>query len=423
MIANDDLSTGVGIILEEQRQAPMEDRRKVAVSAARIAPLLPPIYEAATDPSKWQVAFAGVVHALGGNSGLIFSHQATPGQHGIWVPYQCSDEGLRRYAERYHAFDIWMQRAHLLGAFVPGNVVTGDDLLPRKEFLASVFYREHLSRYDIHDICAGVLHDGSEPDIPLVNVSIYRPLASPIFGETDKALLAALIPHLREATRIGFRTATLERRAGILHSALETISPALVLLDAQGRVVFTNGRAQKLLTANDRLRVVDGRLVVERRQQARLDALLEESSTEETMLGISRPAGKPSLWLIRVPMLLEGSDPPDARRPTIALMIHDSQATDTIDVKGFAKVHGLTPAEARLIGLLLENTSLPSVSKHLGVGIHTVRSQLSAIRLKTGARRQAELMRMLMSWPHRLDRRRPGSRAFPSSHSGRNQFG
>lgn len=381
----------------------MQTRQNDLTMSARVAPLLPGIYAAATNPLRWPEVLGAIVRLLDGHKGLLFSHQATPEQKGIWVPHRITDEDFRPYVERYHAFDVWMQRGHELGVFVPGKVVTGDDLLPRQEFLDSVFYREHLALHDIHDLCAGILHDGSEHDIPIVHIAIYRPLAKPSFGEADKMLLAALIPHLREATRIGFRTASIERQVVIMQSAVETLSPALVLLDAQGTVVFANSRAQRLLTSNDRLRVVSGRLIVEGGQQAKLDALLKASPTGETMFGVLSPSGKPNIWLIRVPMPLGGNSPPDARRPTVALMIHDSTAIDTIDFEGFAKVHGLTPAEGRLMNLLLQHTALPPVSRELGVSIHTVRSQLRSIREKTGTQRQAELVRMLMSWPRRMD--------------------
>jgi len=295
-----------------------------------------------------------------------------------------------------------MQRGHELGVFVPGNIVSSDDLLPRKEFLASVFYREFLAQSDIHDLCCGVLHDGSEPDIPIVHIAIYRSHAMPVFGADEKTLLAALIPHLREATRIAFRNGALERRAGMMQCAVDTISPPLLLLDKQGKVVFANERAQDFLESNDTLKVVDGRLTVANGQQARLDALLGDRRTEETLLGITRPSDKGNLWLIRVPMPLEGNAPPDARRPSIALMIHDATAIDRIDLEGFAKVHGLSRAEARIMSLLLEHASLPPIAQELDVTLHTVRSQLRAIREKTGARRQAELVRMLMSWPKRV---------------------
>jgi DNA-binding CsgD family transcriptional regulator len=102
-------------------------------------------------------------------------------------------------------------------------------------------------------------------------------------------------------------------------------------------------------------------------------------------------------------MLPGGDAPPDARRPTIALMLHDSEATNTIDMKGFAKVHNLTPSESRVLSLLLEHVSLPPIALALGITMHTVRSQLRTIREKTGAKRQAELVRMLMSWPRRIE--------------------
>jgi DNA-binding CsgD family transcriptional regulator/PAS domain-containing protein len=372
--------------------------------AAQIALLLPAIYAAATNPSRWLDAFAPIVQLLGGHKGLVFSHQATPNQQGIWVHYQISNEDFRPYVEHYHAYDIWMQRAHENGIFVQGRVFTGDDLLPRKEFLDSVFYREFLALHDIYDVCGGTLHDGSEAGIPRVHVAVYRPETTPTFSTQEKVLLAALIPHLRESIRISFQLGSLERRASIMQTAVETISPALMLLDAQGKVVFTNRRAQAFLTANDNLKIMADTLVVEgRQQQARLDALLKISPAQETLLGIPHSSGKHNLWLIRVPMLPGGDAPPDARRPTIALMLHDSEATNTIDMKGFAKVHNLTPSESRVLSLLLEHVSLPPIALALGITMHTVRSQLRTIREKTGAKRQAELVRMLMSWPRRIE--------------------
>ena len=48
-------------------------------------------------------------------------------------------------------------------------------------------------------------------------------------------------------------------------------------------------------------------------------------------------------------------------------MIHDSAAIDRIELKGFAKVHDLTPAEARIMDMLLEHASLPPIAQALGV--------------------------------------------------------
>ena len=366
---------------------------------SRILPLLPAIYDAATNHSCWPEAFAQIVRLLGGNSGMIFSHQATPEQQGLWVPYQCSEEAMKRYAEHYYKYDIWMQRGHELKAFWPGNVITSDDLVPRKELHASVFYREFLVPQDQHDGAWVILHDGSDPDIPIVNVAIFRSHTMPFFGEAEKALLAALYPHLREATSIGFRLGAAKQRASVLQAAVDATTPPMLLLNNEYRVIFANKRAQELLKGNDALLVVEGKLNTTVRQQAKLDALLKEERMGGSMLGIKHPSDKHNIWLLRVPMLQKDHSPPDARRPAMALMIHDPTATDKIDLGSFAKVHDLTRAEARLVGLLLEHGQLPPIAQELGLSKHTIRTQLRAICEKTGAERQTKLVKMLMSWP------------------------
>ncbi|MCZ7654910.1 MAG: hypothetical protein M5R42_12435 [Rhodocyclaceae bacterium] len=87
-----------------------------------------------------------------------------------------------------------MQAGEARCVFVPGNVITGDDLPPRRAFLDSLFYREFLRPQDIHDVCGGMLHDGSEPGIPRIHVAVYRSLSRAVFGEADKEVMRSLVP-------------------------------------------------------------------------------------------------------------------------------------------------------------------------------------------------------------------------------------
>lgn len=238
----------------------MEDHAQSVDAAACAAAVLPCLYAAASDPARWPEALRAVAGLLDASRGLIFSHQARPEQRGLWVEWQIPPEAAQRYAEHYHAHDIWMQRGHALKVWVPGRVIVGRDLLADKPFLDSRFYREFLAPQDIRDLCAGVLHDGSEPGVPRVHIAVYRPHAKPRFNAADKARMAALLPHLREATRIGFRLADLEQRLHIAHAAADTILPALVLADRSGRIVFANRPARLLCAAGDGLRLKEGRL-------------------------------------------------------------------------------------------------------------------------------------------------------------------
>lgn len=382
----------------------MTNKTSADAAAAHVAGALPCIYAAASDPDKWPGALQAVAGLLGATQGLIFSHQATPEQRGMWVSCRISPEATQRYVARYHAHDIWMQRGHALNVWLPGRVVVGKDLLPDKTFLDSLFYREFLAPQDIRDLCAGVLHDGSEPGIPRVNIAVYRPHAKPRFSGADKALMAALLPHLREATRIGFRLAELEQRLQIARATADTILPALVLADRSGRIVFANRPAQLLCAAGDGLLLKEGRLkIASARLQSRIDKLLAQSEAQGAALQIPRPSGKPAYWLIPVDVPQTEESPPDARRPSRALLIHDP-ATQGANIEDFAVLHGLTPAEARLLETLLLHSTLPEAAQHLGVSINTVRSQLRSVLDKCGACRQVELMRMVVSWPRRSRR-------------------
>lgn len=378
----------------------MANKTSDDAATARVAGALPCIYAAASDPVRWPEALQAVAGLLDASQGLIFSHQATPEQRGMWVSCRISPEATQRYIAHYHAHDIWMQRGHALNAWVPGRVVVGKDLLPDKAFLDSLFYREFLAPQDIRDLCAGVLHDGSEPGIPRVNIAVYRPHDKPRFNDVDKTLMAALLPHLREATRIGFRLAELEQRLQIARATADAILPALVLTDGAGRVVFANHPANALFATADGLRLNEGRLkVASSRLQSKLDRLAQNEA-QSAALQIPRPSGKPAYWLIQVDVPQTEESPPDARRPSRALLIHDP-ATQDANLQDFAVLHGLTPAEARLLVALLLHSTLPEAAQHLGVSINTVRSQLRSVLDKCGARRQVELMRMVVGWPRR----------------------
>lgn len=382
----------------------MTNKKSADPAAARVAGVLPCIYAAASDPARWPEALQAVAGLLGAAKGLIFSHQATPEQRGLWVSFRISPEATQRYIEHYHAHDIWMQRGHALNIWVPGRVVVGKDLLPDKAFLDSPFYREFLAPQDIRDLCAGVLHDGGEPGIPRVNIAVYRPHAKPRFNDADKAAMAALLPHLREATRIGFRLSEMEQALRIARATADAILPALVLTDGTGRVAFANHPANALLAAADGLRLNEGRLkIASTRLQAKLDKLLTQSGAQCAALQIPRPSGRPAYWLIQIDLPATCESPPDARRPSRALLIHDP-ATPGANLQDFAVLHGLTPAEAKLLEALLLHSTLPEAARHLGISINTVRSQLRSVLDKCGARRQVELMRMVVSWPRRCGR-------------------
>ncbi len=79
-----------------------------------------------------------------------------------------------------------------------------------------------------------------------------------------------------------------------------------------------------------------------------------------------------------------------------ALLLIDMQSASQASADQLLQhIYGLTPAEARLAILILHGESPASAAVRLQVSLPTVRSQLSAVLKKTGALRQADLVRRL----------------------------
>lgn len=81
---------------------------------------------------------------------------------------------------------------------------------------------------------------------------------------------------------------------------------------------------------------------------------------------------------------------------SVSLVFQDAGAGWAGGLDHLADAFGITAAEARLAGALMNAESLQAYGKRQGVTLHTLRSHMAALFRKTGTRRQAELVRLLM---------------------------
>jgi DNA-binding CsgD family transcriptional regulator len=67
------------------------------------------------------------------------------------------------------------------------------------------------------------------------------------------------------------------------------------------------------------------------------------------------------------------------------------------------RLYGLTPAESRLAAKIAEGRSLEQAAVMLNITTETARSYIKRILSKTGVKRQAELVRLLLLGPAYLN--------------------
>ena len=86
----------------------------------------------------------------------------------------------------------------------------------------------------------------------------------------------------------------------------------------------------------------------------------------------------------------------DVARPRTILFITDPEATVDLRRRQLGEDFGLTPAEAAVAVEVLEADGLQAAAGRLGISLATARTHLAHVFDKTGTRRQAQLVRLLL---------------------------
>lgn len=378
------------------------EARAEASAGADLTAVIAEIQESALDPARWRGVLELLAGRVGGHKAILRTFEATPETGGLWVTYGIKQFFLDEYARHYQTRDVWEGGARRKGLLTAGRVLTGDIILPRREFLASEFYRDFLRCDDIHDLLALVLHDGSRPPMPMTVLSVFRSHSQPVYGSVECEIAGRCMPHLARAVELNFRSVEMRLRSTLQGVALEHFAPAIIYLGRDDTVLHVNPAAGALLDARDGLKVEGGKLVAaperdnEGPQNARPDPDARVTAPSEVSRYV-RPSGKLPYVGVRVWLAHDEDEPRDARRPWFALLLHDPAAAADHDFGLVARLYRLTPAESRVLQMLVRYGSAKAIFHHTDLNENTVRGQLKSILRKTGTHAQAELIRLALT--------------------------
>jgi DNA-binding CsgD family transcriptional regulator/PAS domain-containing protein len=237
------------------------------------------------------------------------------------------------------------------------------------------------------------VHDGAEP--------MQAAHVDPSCQELHRRLL----PHLRRAREMQRRLAQQSLgRCGALE-ALDSLAGGVMVLDGTGCVCYANKEAEKLLAAGQGLRLDQAGSVrtVMQWQNETLYRLIGHAAAGERKLEnrgclrVSRAQGQP-LALLMAPFQDKGAGPGEMKTGAL-VFIHDPDATPAPLADTVRWHFELTPTQARLAGALAAGDSLAECARAMRISVATARTHLKEVFAKTGARRQADLVRLLLSSP------------------------
>lgn len=365
--------------------------------------LIGSIYEAAMQPdgAAWQGVLEAMRQRLNASSAFMFTPYLRPAE-GFYTSINIPQEFFDVYATYYFRKDVWTLAAEQKDAS-RGNYYTDQMLVPECDLIGTEWYCDALEPIGIFRLLGCILADDSLAGLPRVHMSFYRPPGAKPFNDQDVAAYRQLGGHLRRANDIFWRLRGADLRHQADLSVLDRLAVGVVLLNGSGEVLRANQAAQRALSRNDGLGLSQRRLTAGAAPaNVKLFRAIGQACACGSGVGasaggavaIQRPSGKRPWSLLIAPLPVQAPPWLGTRSPAAIVFITDPEAPHRAGTARVAELHGLTPAEQRLLEHLVQGLSAKEAAERHGVSFHTVRSQMKSLFSKTGVSRYGELVRM-----------------------------
>ena len=209
--------------------------------------------------------------------------------------------------------------------------------------------------------------------------------------------------HLRRALAVGVKLGSLATQQQLTTDLLDRSSTAILLLDANRRIVFMNRAAEELKDRNDGIRLSSNGIALGSRQEderlrmliARVMSSQQSQRSFGEVMRATRPSGRRpfGIWVAG------SAQSPTALtvfRPVIWVLISDPERPTGPPGPHLQALFGLTQAEANLAVRLAAGDALRTAAEDLGITYGTARTRLIQLFQKTSSRSQGQLIQLLL---------------------------
>jgi DNA-binding CsgD family transcriptional regulator/PAS domain-containing protein len=369
------------------------------VSETDFAGYLDLLYGTAVEPSDWAPAIARFADLIGGEKAWMPSLDLySGGGQGVTARI---DPGRQEAYFQYY----WKTNPFVPAGAVnpsdpwPLNITTDEDWFPKEQFNATEYYNDFLRPQSIDSFVTVRLarRDGVQSTI-----NITRPKRRGQFERADLDIADRLHPHLIRAFNITRELSKVRRESDDAASVFDRSAHGLFLLDTEGRVLRANDAAERLAGEPNGLCVADHRLTARNPADARrLYALIASAGARDPArrsggsMALMIPGRRRPLSITVAPIGAERFAPFSAGR-SILVCVTDLDAGVSLPQQKLRDLFDLSWAEARVALAIFEGLTQKEAAERFGLSIHTIHVQLAQVFEKTGVKRQAELMRLMM---------------------------
>jgi DNA-binding CsgD family transcriptional regulator len=368
--------------------------------AEEISRLIGDIYDASLDAALWPQAFDGIRDFLGDCTATLISQDAITKNIDLHFMLGHDQGYVDLYLERYFKINPLFPPAMFLDI---ERIQTVSDAVPLQEFCRSRFAREWLVP---QGSCDSVFSTVEKSAIGCTVFMTMRRLSEGFCDDDMRRRFGLILPHVRRALLIGNVIDRHRVEAATLADSLDTLASGMFIVNGTGRIVHANASGYAMVAEARVVRAPSGRLTANdpAADQTLLDIFTtaENGDTALGRRGVAVPlkARDDERYVAHVLPLTSG-----ARRnagisygAVAAIFLRKAGLDLPSPPIVIAQEFQLTPAELRVLFSIVEIGSVSEVADVLGISEATVRTHLHRLFEKTGAGRQADLVKLVAGY-------------------------
>jgi DNA-binding CsgD family transcriptional regulator len=352
------------------------------------------IYDSVVDPAACPMMLNRLADLLGATTGVQVGTYNSESRVTTMLAPRLSPEELHNFSG-YCARISRCAQKHAVGAVIVPEAL----ILPENDWRADIFETWSNARGPRATMGTILSTDGPVSTV----MSVSRPHSKGAFDTTEVELFAIVIPHLQRGLQmLRMHLAALGGPPTSSVEILNRFPQAVILADALARMIFANKAAEKVLGGGRGVVLGHDGLRAQTPGETRLLRRIIADCAEPTdkfggaggRLRLSRE-NRPPLTVLVVPHRTR-INWIDVLRPTAILFITDPEQAAAVRTEWLRQDFGLTPTEAGFTREILKADGLQAAAGRLGISMTTARTHLAHVFDKTGTRRQAELVRLIL---------------------------
>jgi DNA-binding CsgD family transcriptional regulator/PAS domain-containing protein len=373
------------------------------IDPEKLADVIGKFYDSAIDPSLWPAALESACALVDGTFGCIALFDTRNRTLQIPTYFGGDEELIRRFKSLVPIMPFW----DFITQYQLGEIAYNQDLLNKigmteAQLEETEFFREWARPYNLCDVMAGIVVKAGGVSGA---IHLHTPPTRDMIGPDDLKIMELLLPHARRAITIGKLLDMKSIAEAALDATLDALSSAVILVDANGRVLHSNRAAQLMFSATRVIAVQNGELLTHHVEATNaLKAAIGHAASDETELGYGGigvplrgddqdPKIAPSI--AHVLPLKSGKLRPGLSLGAVAAVFITGPAEITPPFEALAALYDLTPAEARVLVEIASGKNRVESAAALGIADSTVKTHLARIFEKTATSEQSELTRLV----------------------------